>query len=123
MGKMTRAEQAAVEAAGAAADHRIAARARKVVEIWNARSELFFYPTIRAAITAGCPWLDYSLPVPGVLPDWRDRPAPGRPSSRRFDFEPDPRAVVPQLSAKSAIRQAYPAQEPLGAICPLTEPC
>ena len=53
--KMTRAEQAAVEAARAAADHRIAARARKVVEIWNARSELFFYPTIRAAITAGCP--------------------------------------------------------------------
>ena len=56
--KMTRAERAAVEAARAAADHRIAARARKVVEIWNARSELFFYPTIRAAITAGCPWLD-----------------------------------------------------------------
>ena len=56
--KMTRAERAAVEAARAA-DHRIAARARKVVEIWNARSELFFYPTMRAAITAGCPWLDY----------------------------------------------------------------
>jgi hypothetical protein len=63
------------------------------------------------------------LHVSGVLPDWRDRPAPGRPSSRRFDFEPDPKAVVPQLSAKSAIRQAYSAQEPLGAICPLTEPC
>ena len=59
------AEQAAVEAARAAADHRIAARARKVVEIWNARSELFFYPTIRAAIK--CPWLDY---MPGLLPDW-----------------------------------------------------
>ena len=41
-----------MEAARAAADHRIAARARKMVEIWNARSELFFYPTIRAAITA-----------------------------------------------------------------------
>ena len=50
--RKARAEQAAVEAARAAADHRIAARARKMVEIWNARSELFFYPTIRAAITA-----------------------------------------------------------------------
>jgi hypothetical protein len=30
---------------------------------------------------------------------------------------------VPQLSAKSAIRQAFPAQEPLGAICPLTQLC
>jgi hypothetical protein len=61
--KKTRAEQAAVEAARAAADHRIAASARKVVEIWNARSELFFYPTIRAAITAECPWLDYMCPA------------------------------------------------------------
>ena len=63
------------------------------------------------------------LHVPGVLPDWRDRPAPGRSPSRRLHFEPDPGTVLPQLSAKSAIRQAYPAQEPLGAICPLTEPC
>jgi hypothetical protein len=46
----------------------IATRARKVVEIWNARSELFFYPTIRAAITAECPWRDYMCP--DLLPDW-----------------------------------------------------
>jgi hypothetical protein len=61
--KMTRADQAAVEATHAAADHRIATGARKVVDISNARSELFFYPTIRAAITAECPWLDYTCPA------------------------------------------------------------
>jgi hypothetical protein len=66
--KMTRAEQAAVEAARAEADHCIVTRARKVVRSGTARSELFFYPTIRAAITAECPWLDYN--VSGLLPDW-----------------------------------------------------
>jgi hypothetical protein len=61
--KMTRAERAAEEAARAAAERGIVTRARKVVEIWNARSDLFFYPTIRAAIAAGCPWLDYMCPA------------------------------------------------------------
>ena len=36
-------------AARAAAERGIVTRARKVVEIWNARSDLFFYPTIGAA--------------------------------------------------------------------------
>jgi hypothetical protein len=61
--KLTRAEQAAEEAAHAAAERGIVTRARKVVDIWNARSDLFFYPTIRAAITAGYPWLDYMCPA------------------------------------------------------------
>jgi hypothetical protein len=61
--KMTRAEQAAEEAACAAAERGIVTSARKVLEIWNARSDLFFYPTIRAAIAAGCPWLDYMCPA------------------------------------------------------------
>ena len=61
--KMTRAEQAAEEAARSAAERYMVTRARKVVEIWNARSDLFFYPTIRAAVAAGCPWLDYMCPA------------------------------------------------------------
>ena len=58
-----------------------------MVEIWNARSELFFYPTIRAAITAGCPWLTR---LPGVL---RIGEIDLRPVAviQTLDFEPDPR--------------------------------
>src|SRR5215207_1341015 len=55
--------------ARAAAERGIVTRARKVVEIWSARSH--------------------------------------------------PRAVLPQLSAESAICQACPAQERIGAICTL----
>ena len=41
--------------------------AKRVVAIWNARHagnrELWFYPTIGAAITAGCPWLRFYCPA------------------------------------------------------------
>ena len=92
--KMTRAEQAAVGAARSAADHRIAARARKVVEIWNARSELFFYPTIRAAITAGCPWLDYMCPACCRI---------GEIDLRQVDRHPDASisSLIQELSCRS----------------------
>jgi hypothetical protein len=40
--------------------------AQKIVAIWNARQaggrELWFYPTIGAAIAAGFPWLTFSCP-------------------------------------------------------------
>jgi hypothetical protein len=60
--KMTYAERAAEEAARAAAERGVTTRARKVVEIWNARTELLFYPTFRTALAAGLPWLEYICP-------------------------------------------------------------
>ena len=83
-----------MEAARAAADHCIAARARKVVEIWNARSELFFYPTIRAAITAGCPWLDYMCPACCRI---------GEIDLRQVDRHPDASisSLIQELSCRS----------------------
>jgi hypothetical protein len=61
--KMTYAERAAEEAARAAAERGVTTRARKVVEIWNARTELLFYPTFRTAFAAGLLWLEYMCPA------------------------------------------------------------
>jgi hypothetical protein len=71
-------ERAAAEAAARAkraeAESRAVAEAQKIVAIWNARQaggrELWFYPTIGAAIRAGLPWLSYSCPpgAPFVTP-------------------------------------------------------
>ena len=45
--------------------------ARKVIAIWNGRQkagvELWFYPTIGAAITAGCPLLSFYCPACGQV--------------------------------------------------------
>jgi hypothetical protein len=92
--KMTRAKQAAEEAVRAAARHGIATRARKVEEIWNARSDLFFYPTIRAAITAGCPWLDYMCPACCRI---------GEIDLRQVDRHPDASisSLIQELSCRS----------------------
>jgi hypothetical protein len=50
----------------AEAERNAAADAAKIVAIWNARQaggrELWFYPTIGAAIAAGFPWLTFSCP-------------------------------------------------------------
>ena len=60
------AARAADEAKRAEAERKAAADTQKIVEIWNARQaggrELWFYPTIGAAIAAGLPWLTYSCP-------------------------------------------------------------
>ena len=64
-------ERAAARAAEAAkraeAEHQAIADAHKIVAVWNARQaggrELWFYPTIGAAIAAGVPWLTYSCPA------------------------------------------------------------
>jgi hypothetical protein len=57
---------AAEEAKRAEAERKAIANAQKIVAIWNARQaggrELWFYPTIGAAIAAGYPWLTYSCP-------------------------------------------------------------
>ena len=56
--------RAAAEARRAEAERKAVADAQKIVSIWNARQaggrELWFYPTIGAAIAAGVPWLTYS---------------------------------------------------------------
>ncbi len=50
----------------AAAAHRAKKAAKKFVGIWNGRlavgAELWFHPTIQAAITAGCPMLRFYCP-------------------------------------------------------------
>ena len=51
----------------AEAERKAIADAHKIVAVWNARQaggrELWFYPTIGAAIAAGVPWLTYSCPA------------------------------------------------------------
>jgi len=92
--KMTWAERAAEVAARAAAQRGIVTRARKVVQIWNARSDLFFYPTIRAAIAAGCPWLDYMCPACCRI---------GEVDLRQVDRNPDASisSLIQELSCRS----------------------
>jgi hypothetical protein len=61
------AARAAAEARRAEAERKAIADPQKIVAIWNARQaggrELWFYPTIGAAIAAGPPWLTYSCPA------------------------------------------------------------
>ena len=67
-------EHAAARAAAAAkraeAERKAIADAQKIVAIWNARqavaAQLWFYPTIGAAIAAGVPWLSFSCPACAV---------------------------------------------------------
>src|SRR6516164_10255559 len=58
--------RAAEEAKRAEAERKAIADAQKIVSIWNARQaggrELWFYPTIGAAIAAGFPWVTFSCP-------------------------------------------------------------
>jgi hypothetical protein len=57
----------------AAVARRIAKDAKKIVGIWNARNaagaELWFYPTIGAALAAGTPWLTWMCPACETLDD------------------------------------------------------
>jgi hypothetical protein len=57
------------DAKRAEAERKAIAEAQKIVAIWNARQargrELWFYPTIGAAIAAGLPWLSFSCPACG----------------------------------------------------------
>jgi hypothetical protein len=61
------AARAAEEAKRAEAERKATADAQKIVAIWNARQaggrELWFYPTIGAAIAADFPWLSFSCPA------------------------------------------------------------
>jgi hypothetical protein len=91
--KMTYAERAAEEAACAAAERGVTTRARKVVEIWNARTELLFYPTFRTALAAGLPWLEYMCPACRQV---------GELDLREVDCHPEASisTLIPQLSCR-----------------------
>jgi hypothetical protein len=64
-------DRIAYERKTAAAKRKAVNAARKVVAIWNGRQkagvELWFYPTIGAAITAGCPLLSFYCPACGQV--------------------------------------------------------
>ena len=63
------AAEAAAKAKRAEAERQAQTDAQRIVAIWNARQAggraLWFYPTIRAAIAAGLPWLTFSCPACG----------------------------------------------------------
>jgi hypothetical protein len=94
-------ERAAAEAAARAkraeAERKAIADAKKVVEIWNARQsggcELWFYPTIGAAIAAGVPWLTFSCPACGQA---------GSVDLRTLDRHPraSTSSLIPSLSCR-----------------------
>jgi hypothetical protein len=65
------AAEAAAKAKRAEVERKAVADAQKIVAIWNARQaggrELWFYPTIGAAIKAGLPWLSFSCAACGQV--------------------------------------------------------
>src|SRR4051794_20972841 len=65
------AARAAEEAKRRDAERKAIADAEKIVAIWNARQaggrELWFHPTIGAAIAASLPWLSFSCPGCGQV--------------------------------------------------------
>jgi hypothetical protein len=71
----------------------VTTRARKVVEIWNARTELLFYPTFRTALAAGLPWLEYLCPACRQV---------GELDLREVDRHPEASisTLIPQLSCR-----------------------
>jgi hypothetical protein len=64
-----------------------------VVEIWNARTELLFYPTFRTALAAGLPWLEYMCPGCRQV---------GELDLREVDRHPEASisTLIPQLSCR-----------------------
>ena len=104
----SRAARAAAEAKRAAAEREAIRNAQKIVVIWNACAaagrELWFFPTIGAAIAAGVPWLTFSCPACQQV---------GAVDLRTLDRHPGaaisshhPVGVVPAVLAQRAVRQA-----------------
>jgi hypothetical protein len=95
------AARAAEEAKRAEADRKAVAAAQKIVAIWNARQaggcELWFYPTIGAAIRARLPWLSYSCPACGQV---------GSVDLRTLDRHP--RASISSLIPSVSCRRCSP---------------
>ena len=103
--------EAAATAKRAEAERKAAADAQKIVAIWNAQQaggrELWFYPTIAAAIRAGLPWVSHSC-----RPVVRSAPltcAP-RPAPPRINIDPHPVGVLPAMLAQRAVCTARNAE-------------
>jgi hypothetical protein len=92
---------AAERAKHAEAERKARGAAQEIVAIWNARQadgrELWFYPTIGAAISAGLPWLSYSCPACGQI---------GSVDLRTLDRHP--RASVSSLIPSVSCRRCSP---------------
>ena len=86
------------------------AEAQKIVAVWNARQaggrELWFYPTIGAAIRAGLPWLSFLCPACGQV---------GSVDLRTLDRHP--RASISSLIPSVSADCVRPMRRSLGSKC------
>jgi hypothetical protein len=109
------AARAAEEAKRAETERKAVADAQKIVAIWNARQaggrELWFYPTIGAAIAAGFPWLGVSRPACRMFGSIDLRTLDRHPGSSISNLIPSlscrrcsPRAPFAKLESLSAER-------------------
>jgi hypothetical protein len=109
------AAEAAAKAKRAEAERRAVSEAQKIVAIWNARQaggrELWFYPTIGAAIKAGLPWLSFSCPACGQV---------GSVDLRTLDQHP--RASISSLIPSVSCRRCLP-NAPFARLTMLTTGC
>ncbi len=69
----------------------IRTRAEKVVDIWNARSQMLFYPTFATALHSDHRWLTFLCPACRQV---------GEIDLAQFDYHPDASisALIPKLS-------------------------
>jgi hypothetical protein len=106
------AARAAAEAKRADAERKAIAEAERIVAIWNARQaggrDLWFYPTIGAAITAKLPWLSFSCPACGQF---------GSVDLRTLDRHPGGAisGLIPSLSCRCSPNAPFARLEMLTA--------
>ena len=81
----------AQEQAAAELDAVVRSRAQKVVDIWNARGFLLYYPTFHTALRTGHRWLTFQCPACQQV---------GEVDLSRLDYHPAASisAVIPRLS-------------------------
>src|SRR5262245_21123114 len=81
----------AQEQAAAEIDAVVRSRAQKVIDIWNARGSLLYYPTFHTALRTGHRWLTFQCPACQQI---------GEVDLSRLDYHPAASisAVIPRLS-------------------------
>jgi hypothetical protein len=84
------AERAKEQGAGAN-DAAVHSRARRIIEVWNARGELLYYPTFYATLSTGHRWLTFQCPASQQI---------GEIDLAGLDYHPAASisAVIPRLS-------------------------
>ena len=77
-------------------------RAQRIVEIWNARGELLYYPTFFAALRTGHRWLTFQCPACQQIGEvdlcWARLPP------RSINFGGDSAFVLHPMLSQSAVR-------------------